>query len=181
MKVAQAQPTPAHRAALSLHSLSEPDRHWVLEALGQEQQAALRPLLRELEELGIPREPELAGAFAAPAGGEGRMGAGALHALDSCGVRALAAILRAEPPGLAATLLASRSWPWRDQLLSELPAGMAADIERAMVATVPGGAVQAALLAELEPLLREQHAAAARPASLWLSLRRRLGGLGAGR
>jgi hypothetical protein len=181
MNVPSPQAMPAHRAALSLHSLCEADRQWVLQALGGEQQAALQPLLQELEELGIPREPELAHAFAAEAPGKDLQGAGTLQALDACGVRRLGAVLVAEPPRLAAALLASGGWPWRECLLSVMPVGIARSVEGAIPAIAGAGALQAAVVAELAPVVREREDAVPQPSSLWCSLRRRFGARGAGR
>lgn len=177
MTITAPQPTPAHRAALNLHALSEPDRQWVLHALSGEQQAALQPLLQELEELGIPRDAHLARAIATAGPGEDREGA-ALQALDDSGVRRLALLLAGEPPRLAAALLSSRAWAWRDRLMSELPVQYAQAIEETMRLTAAAGALQAAVVAELAPALREKDGAQLPRATLWQSICRRLRGRG---
>jgi hypothetical protein len=165
-------PTPAHHAALTLHALGGADRQWVLNALSGEQQAALGPLLQELEELGIPREPELARTLLPEDAHEDRHAVGTLQSLDAAGVRRLAALLCAEPPRMAAALLASQPWPWRDQLLAELPPGFARAVDRTAAGVTDAGSLQAAVVAELAPCVWE--AANPRTPSLWQAMRRRL-------
>jgi hypothetical protein len=177
MNIAAPQPTAAHRAALNLHALAEPDRHWVLQALTGEQQAALQPLLRELEELGIPRDADLARAFATAAAREDNDGAGALQALDDAGVRRLAALLAGEPPRLAAAVLVHRAWPWRERLMAELPVATAQAIRSAMGAPPAASALQAFVVAELGTALRAQHAVQPPRRSLWQTMRHRFGAL----
>ena len=116
------QPSPAHRAALALHALPGDDRDWVLEALPADQQSMLQPLLRELEELGIPREAGLFDGVAGSRREQAITAVDALRALDGAGVRRLAGLLAAEPPRVAVALLAGGPWPWREQLLAGLPA-----------------------------------------------------------
>ena len=54
-------------AALTLHALRVEDRAWVLERVDSTQRAELEGLLRELQTLGIPSDPDLVRAALQPA------------------------------------------------------------------------------------------------------------------
>lgn len=171
----------AHRAALALHALTESDRAWLLGALGVEDRDRLAPLLRELEELGIPREARLletlARAEPEPPVRE-RIG---LEDLTGAGVRRLAELLADEPPRMVAALVSSRPWTWRAQLLSCLPHQMAREVERLTTELVPAPSLQDVVIAEVWRALRESPAGGAPPATRWETLRRRLPTLGSKR
>lgn len=169
------EPSGAHRAALALHALTDMDRAWVLGALSSEQRERLHPLLRELEELGIPRDDDLLETIASgePDAPRTRQGLDELTAIE---VRRLAEILAGEPPRLIATLLASRPWPWRAQLLSCLPRELACEAGRLASADLPAGALQAAVIGQAADALRRIRADAA-PAGRWAVLRDRLAAL----
>jgi hypothetical protein len=47
------------RAALTLHALATPDREWLLEQLPAAERGALRGLLVELQDLGIPADADV--------------------------------------------------------------------------------------------------------------------------
>jgi hypothetical protein len=173
MTPAMTEPSAAHRAALALHALADLDRAWVLDGLSTEQRDRLHPLLRELEELGIPRDEGLL-ATLAPAEAETR--ARTRHALEDLTpvqVRSLAQLLAAEPPRLVAALLASRPWPWRGPLLACLPGEVAREVEQLANAVLPAGALQAALIAQVEKTLIASGAPAV-AAGRWAGLRSRL-------
>jgi hypothetical protein len=155
---------------LLLHAMSEADREWVLQGLPSAQQDAVQPLLQELEELGIPREPDLAGAFAGSPGPDAV--AGRLQLLGAAGVHRLASLLALEPPRLTAVLLAGGDWPWREQLLRELPPTAARQVQRLVPTAASAGRLQHAVVAELAQRLAEE---APHPGShsLWQSVRRR--------
>lgn len=167
------QATPAHRAALTLHALSAPDRAWVLQGLPGEQQELLNVLLHELEELGIPRDPELAGALPEEHEPVDHAPAALLRNLDGAGVGRLCGVLAAEPPRLAAALLASGPWPWREQLLRELTLAAGHDVQRLAPATAAARLLQEAVVSELTHVLLEARRATALP-SRWQWLRQRL-------
>ncbi|HET8748745.1 MAG TPA: hypothetical protein VFM98_24330 [Ramlibacter sp.] len=169
-------PTPAHRAALTLHALSGPDRQWVLAALSDGQRETLNRLLQELEQLGIPRDAELAAALAAESTGE-ESGARALRALDKAGVHRLAEILSAEPPRLVVALLAGAPWPWRERLLALLSPTFRREVQRHAGGAPPPPLLHDTIVAQLVPVLHA-HAARAARSSRWQALRRRLAALG---
>ncbi|MDB5911860.1 MAG: hypothetical protein JWP22_535, partial [Ramlibacter sp.] len=52
--MAQASPPMVRQAALALHGLGSSDQQWLLEALGADHRAVLRPLLQELSDIGMP-------------------------------------------------------------------------------------------------------------------------------
>lgn len=174
------QPSPAHRAALRLHALPEEDRAWVLTALPADQQAILRQLLRELEALGIPRDADLLQHLAEGDGEEARSPSLALHALDGAAVRRLAAVLAAEPPRLAAALLAAGSWDWREQLVAGLPVAMADEVRQLAGASPQGPALHRAVIAETARTLASAPAER-QPVSRWQAWRRRLRATGRAR
>jgi hypothetical protein len=167
------QPTALHRAALTLHAMPGADRQWLLDALSGEELATLRPLLLELEALGIPRDAGLSPALQGQAA-SGHDPAGALQGLDGEGVRRLAGMLRAEPPRLVAVLLSAGRWPWRDQLLAQL------GVDRTRVDARPmkagdAGALAAALLADLALGVHEAESTPAQPrGSRWQAVRSRM-------
>ncbi|GAB3771675.1 hypothetical protein GCM10028796_40920 [Ramlibacter monticola] len=173
-------PSPAHRAALTLHALSGDDRAWVLEALSSQQRSVLKPLLGELDELGIPREADLLRGLAGTGSEAAIPASDALQALDDPGVRRLANLLAAEPPRLAAALLAAGSWPWGGQLLAGLPQAMAQEVESLARSASPAVALQAAVVAETALRVAGERAEP-KPVSRWQLLRRRLLALGRGR
>jgi hypothetical protein len=131
----------ARKAALLLHALGERDRQWLIDQLSEAERGAVQGLVGELRALGIPPDPGLLDEVAdgrrppgdgsdrpstsgAPprqdVGDDPRSGSSSLLALDRADLALLAGILRDEPPGLVATLLAARSWPWRQALLQHL-------------------------------------------------------------
>lgn len=175
MRLVATEPSPEHRAALALHALTDMDRAWVLDALSSEQRNRLCPLLRELEELGIPRDDRLLETVAAGEPDAPRP-RDALEDLTGAEVRRLAQVLAGEPPRLIRALLASRPWPWRAQLLSCLPAEVACEAARPMSADLPAGALQAALIAQAANALRTIPADAV-PAGRWAAWRGRLAAL----
>ena len=170
-------PSPVHRAALTLHALSSDDRAWVLEALSSHQRSVLQPLLGELDELGIPRGPDLLRGLAGTGSEAAIPASEALQALDDPAVRRLASLLAAEPPRLAAALLAGRSWPWREQLLAALPQAMAQEVESLARSGSPALALHAAIVAEAVLRVAGERAEP-KPVSRWHLLRHALLALG---
>jgi hypothetical protein len=132
------------RAALSLHALFEKDRDWILASLPAEQASALRPLLTELRELGIPADARLLGPLlAVPAAQDvSRPGVGTL---DAGIFSALARILESEPAEVTAALVTDDAWPWRTQLLQAFSSAFANDVKRSAAAAVRAPALQAAV------------------------------------
>jgi hypothetical protein len=166
-------PAPAQRAALALHALAADDRAWVLGALPADQQAVIEPLLRELEDLGIPRDAGLLDTAVRCEGDRGAAAADALRALDAAQVRRLAGLLAGEPPRLAAALLAASPWPWREQLLQHLPAAVACEVVQHASPMRPAPALQLALLSEISAAL-ETAPAPRQAVPLWRSMVRSL-------
>lgn len=158
MSLATELPDPLRQSALTLHALAAQDRAWVLAALPGGQRAALQPLLAELEEIGIPRDPDLLEA-AQPRAARQRS-AGELDAL--------ARVLRREPPRVAAVFLAAEPWPWRGEVLQRVGAR----------ATEPGTDTKGPMLRRaLIEAVQEEWATACRadppPRSRWQGWRQR--------
>lgn len=132
----RAQP---RRAALMAHALTAADQAWLLRSLAPERRRLLEGLLAELRELGIPPDGSLLDAVklecaattasVEPAETTERQ----LDRLPAAGVRDLAELLRHEPPGVAARLLAMRPWPWRSALLGYLGDDFARQVREASV------------------------------------------------
>ncbi len=123
------------RAALTLHALSEHDRQWMLQRLAVPQQEALRQHLAELAELGIPRDQGLIDeALARPTGSTDWR-----ERLAGVAAGELEALLRHEPAGAVARILAAGPWPWHQALLASLPPERAEAIEQARALTVDAG------------------------------------------
>lgn len=151
--VADAAPVPisVRKAALLLHTLGTNDREWLVAQLADRDRTMLRPLLSELRALGIPVDRRLVDDAVAvarktpepPASGKGSAPSDAVRrAAAAAGVDAalvalvegadpvrLAGLLRSEPPGLVARLLAIHAWPWSREVLAELGAVRTREIE----------------------------------------------------
>lgn len=165
--------TPVRRAALLLHAMAPADRDWVLGQLPASGRETLRALLRELVELGIPRDATLLGqVVSAPATvreptlnvevlADARAGASPAEAIAAADPAHLATVLRSEPVALVALLLSLRDWAWRDAFLRQIGPVMARQVaERQAAAHCRSGAVgEEVLLAALARRLRDVPAA----------------------
>jgi hypothetical protein len=176
MTACMPEPSAAHRAALTLHSLAGADRAWVLQALVPEQQATLESLLQELHDLGIPMDAGLLNGVVASQPGASPPGVAALQELRGAMVLRLASVLAAEPPRVIAALLASRPWPWREQLLAALPSPLAAEIDRLTTRMAAAGALQSSAVAEIARCMEATGAEQAAP-SKWQTIRQTLAAL----
>jgi hypothetical protein len=128
----------ARRAALVAHGMQPQDRQWLLEALGPEERALLRPLLQELQALGIPSDDGLLrDVMASAPTSPGQR----LERLGPHEVPALIETLRGESAELARVVLESRGWWWCEQV------AVALDLEPALErpAAPPAPALQEAL------------------------------------
>lgn len=99
------------RVALCLHGLAEADRQWLLGKLAEADRAALRPLLDELVELGLPRDSvELTWGDAAA----DRSGSVPAHItpLDAASVDAVWRVLQREQPATIALIMEYYPWQW---------------------------------------------------------------------
>ncbi|RYF15900.1 MAG: hypothetical protein EOO30_13055 [Comamonadaceae bacterium] len=101
------------RAALSLHGLEAEDRDWILHALPGDQSSALRNLLRELQELGIPAQELLPQQRAEQPASEPCK---VLPPLTPAVAKDLARLLMAEPPRIRSVLLGAHPSSWGDCL-----------------------------------------------------------------
>lgn len=107
------------QAALTVHALPDADRAWLLQSLSPLQRETLRPLLAELEELGIPRDPGLLPSIHREAAHRRAMAAWP-ESLDAAGIAALSRVLEREPAGVTRMLLAIHPWDWVDELPATL-------------------------------------------------------------
>ena len=99
------------RAALTLHALAAPDREWLLEQLPATDSAALRGLLAELQELGIPADADVIRSALAEAAPQ----------VDASNARALAAVLAREAESFRGVLLSLLPAEQRDAVLAQWP------------------------------------------------------------
>lgn len=136
------------RCALTLHSLGDDDREWVLSRLPAQQGVELRSLLNELRELSIPSDPALVRA-ALTAGEESR-------GLPHWCTRSLAAALESEPTVVIARALQLVPIADHDKVMAQLPAATRQKVARLLadgqLAMAPGqgGRLRDALFCELE-------------------------------
>ena len=109
------------KAALTLHALTDGDRTWLLDRLDPAQRQSLEVLLRELANLGIPPDARLLQRAVAAVndGNETRPARATLDALEPEDMQAL---LRGEPAGLVARVLAMHAWTWSEGFLRGLDA-----------------------------------------------------------
>lgn len=154
------------RAALLVHAMPRHDREWLLGSLAPQHRVELELLLDELQALGIPPdETLLRQVIDAPSAKPGV--AERLEGLAPGQVAVLVRLLQQEPPQVAASLLAVRAWPWREQVLQAVPAAAAT------AARKPAPALQQAIcesvLRQIESLPPLPPAAA--PARIWTRLR----------
>ena len=171
-----AEPTPLHRAALTLHAMAANDRAWVLGALPESQRALLQPLLMELDALGVPKEQALIADLPEAAAVEAH-GRPWLLNLDGEGVAALAVVLAGQPVQLTQALLAMHAWSWRAQLLETF----GEEQRRAALVTVdkPPPRLQTVILQALRAKWQAAQAQRRVPApGLWARTRARLARLG---
>jgi hypothetical protein len=126
--IAETASTPAlnrHRsAALVLHSMSAADRAWALAELSDEERSILRPLVEELQSLGVPTDPTWAESVldvpAAPRGPE--QGDSARRRVATALPEQVVSILETEPVELVRRLIGLASWSWRTEVLAMLKA-----------------------------------------------------------
>lgn len=162
--------TPVRRAALLLHAMAPADRDWVLRQLSPGGHDRLRELLRELNELGIPRDPALLKHFAvAPLARDAARQVEALpdelsaatpaETIAAADPARLAAILSGEPAELLALLLSVRDWPWHAAFLGHLGPLKARQVKERLAPAGPGLRIGAKgegmLLAALQRRLRD--------------------------
>ncbi len=110
------------KAALTLHALTDGDRMWLLGRLAPAQRQSLEALLRELTNLGIPPDARLL-RHAVAAANDGDEAPPARAALDALSPQEVQALLRGEPAGLVARVLAMQAWSWSEGFLRGLDAG----------------------------------------------------------
>lgn len=136
------------RAALELHRLGPADRGWVLGRLTAAEQARLRPLLAELDAMGVrfddlpdelsdglpdelpdTRAEDLPGGSASPASPRASPQAwprAALRAaLRAADPTAVAAVLATEPAWLVRHIFAADTWPWQETVRRAMARGHA--------------------------------------------------------
>jgi hypothetical protein len=104
----------ARHAALAIHALSDTDQQWMLSRLPGARRQALEPLLAELRELGIPRDPAVVAdlnASSRQASAAGWSGSDAEWLARLPAARVVAG-LADESPEVVSKLLACRPWPW---------------------------------------------------------------------
>lgn len=108
------------RAALTLHSLSETDRQWIMDSLPSETSARLRSLLDEITELGLqPGTPGLvAQVDLSPPDPDS--GSQAVMTFEEIGAARLAHVMQAEPAEVIEAVLTLSGAPARTDVLSRI-------------------------------------------------------------
>lgn len=134
------------QAALALHGLAPVDRDWMLSRLPAQRAGELRDLLDELQEIGIPPDPELIShAIAARPNAATQPSARASRAASLSAGQAHE-LLAGEPDGLVATVLAGGEWSWREGFLAQLPVDRARHVRALASSLSVGPALRQAVL-----------------------------------
>jgi hypothetical protein len=195
-ELAGSSQTDPRRAALLLHAMAPADREWLLERLPAPAGQALRGLLAELSQLGIPPDTGVldsvllaprtleaatapgsapAAAPSSPSLSGALADAAFLMALDPGDIDALARAWHGQPTWLVVRGLCVRPWPWRPLALEKLPLPQrrrVIDQMESMSLRAPGdNAMAGALLASMRSCC-EQARAAARVAATPVPARR---------
>jgi hypothetical protein len=121
------------RAALELHGLSTADREWVLGRLAPTEQARVKPLLVELDQMNVRFDAasvaEGGDAGTAPRPSQSALAkapASARSIVHDADASAISRLLSSEPSWVANALLALDAWPWsaavRESLALRAPA-----------------------------------------------------------
>ena len=129
------------KAALTLHALADRDRAWLLERLPASHRQSLEYLLQELSNLGIPPDARLL-EHAIAAARESAPLPSARATVDALTPDRMQTLLRGEPAGLVARVLAMQPWSWSEAFLRGLDAS---ERRRLGEATRDGMAASAAL------------------------------------
>jgi hypothetical protein len=107
------------QAALLLHTVSAPDRAWLLAQLSAVERESLEPLLSELAELGIPADRTLLQELALSSGAAQLPASPPTsHGLAAADARVVAQVLAGEPIDLVVRVLACKAWSWREAVLA---------------------------------------------------------------
>ena len=145
------------KAALTLHALTDGDRTWLLDRLEPAQRQSLEALLCELANLGIPPDARLL-QRAVAAANDGNEAPPARATLDTLAPEDVQALLRGEPAGLVARVLAVQAWTWSEGFLRALDASERRRVgEAARDGLADAPSLDDWLLADL---VRRSHAAA---------------------
>lgn len=111
---------PLRKAAMLLHSMTQPDRRWMLERVDAAQRLRLEELLEELRALEFPIDAVLVReSLGSDATGATAPAAPTTDLSDWSTDEALEA-LRAEPDDLIALLLRAGDWSWAGELRARL-------------------------------------------------------------
>ena len=136
--------SPLHQSALFLYAMRSNDREWMLSQLALSEQSRLRPLLAELESLGIPADMGLLQQYL----GQENSAADVLDTpfidadesntdhLFSASAERLSMILKGEPDLLIARFLSLHPWSWRDDVLARLGPSRGRNVRTHMEALV---------------------------------------------
>lgn len=111
------------KTALRIHSLSEKDRKWILNALPNSQRESVEEMLAQLERLSVPKneawldfEPNTQGVVEKTNLTDGDL----LLMVDLFNVSQVRVVLDEMPESLVLAVLAMHDWHWREQYLSKL-------------------------------------------------------------
>lgn len=170
---------PDRRAALVIHGLPLPDQRAVLGRLDEAARTRITPLLRELDELGLPPQPALAKAALASL----EPMPGRKPSLATASAAQVTRVLSGEPEGLIARVVAADDWPWEQAFLKLQPRSRQRQLReavkqlRAERSGHRGALLRAALIGEVESRLESLtsdespgHSWRRRAASAWRTI-----------
>lgn len=113
---------PLRKAAMLLHSMSQPDRRWMLERVDAAQRARLEALLEELRALEFPIDAALVRESLGSEASASITPEVPTTDLPDWSVDEALEALRSEPDDLIALLLRAGDWPWAGELRTHLGA-----------------------------------------------------------
>ncbi|TAK83707.1 MAG: hypothetical protein EPO12_05445 [Aquabacterium sp.] len=155
------------RAALLVHSLDPADQAWMLARLPAAGRPEVEAALGELQSLGIPPDPSLAGALPlAPTREQVAQDSAASKALRRADAASVLQALRGQAPQAVAALLSLQAWPWRQAVREHWAGALSAHpgVSWGPAHAVPP-ALRASLVQAVAARLAPSEDVAARPAA----------------
>lgn len=135
---------PLRQAAMLLHSMTEPDRRWMLARLEPAQRTRVHALLEDLHALDFPIDAALVRESLEAAVHGDRVATPRSTGMSGWSADQAANVLLDEPDDLIALVLRAGEWPWAPAL-------------RTRLGVIRSGAVEASrysLAAEISPVLK---------------------------
>jgi len=126
------------KTALYLYGLNENDSQWLLEQLPEKYHGKLSPMLSELADLGIPREPTLLSGMESlkknadqkPSVKEPPY----IQRIARTDAAVVYKVLTSEIDTVISVVLQARDWPWKNEIINRFPLQRRLAISEAMTA-----------------------------------------------